>query len=242
MKTLHTLLFLVFPYVALIVCVGGAIRRYRNSKFTYSSLSSQFLEGKKLFWGSMPFHWGLLVVFAGHLVAFAFPKAMLAWNAQPIRLIILEVTGFTFGLCVLFGLIQLLARRAGNDRVNVVTSPMDIMVEWLLLLQVLLGLWIALGYRWGSSWFASDLSPYLWSLLKFQPEIDAVSAMPLVVQLHILFAFLFILLIPFSRLAHFLVVPLHYLRRPYQQVMWYWDRKKVRSSKTPWTMHRPKNN
>ncbi|NIQ54670.1 MAG: nitrate reductase, partial [Gammaproteobacteria bacterium] len=57
-----------------------------------------------------------------------------------------------------------------NARIRAVTSPMDVVVEVLLLGQVGLGLWIALAYRWGSSWFAADLTPYLWSLLRFSPE------------------------------------------------------------------------
>jgi nitrate reductase gamma subunit len=107
---------------------------------------------------------------------------------------------------------------------------------------VVLGCWIALGYRWGASWFASDLSPYLWSIAKFDPRIDAINAMPLVIKAHIVGAFVIVGLIPFTRLMHFLVAPLHYLFRPYQQVMWYWDRKRIRDPQTVWTEHRPKNN
>ena len=119
---------------------------------------------------------------------------------------------------------------------------MDIVIELLLLVQVILGLWIALGYRWGSSWFAADLSPYLWSIFKFNPEIGAISAMPWVIKLHIVGAFLLVLLIPFSRLVHFLVVPLHYIFRPYQVVIWNWAQRKIRNPKTPWSEMRPKNN
>jgi nitrate reductase gamma subunit len=242
MNAHHYLFFAAFPYVALVICIIGTIIRYRRSGFSVSSLSSQFLESKKLFWGIVPFHFGLVVVFLGHLVAFLFPKTTLLWNSHPVRLIILEVTGFIFGLSVLIGLLILLHRRLTNPRIRVVTSVMDRIVSLVLVAQIVLGLWIALGYRWGSSWFAADLSPYLWSILKCSPEIQAVSAMPLVVQLHIIGAFLFVLLVPFSRLMHLLVVPLHYLWRPYQRVIWYWDRKKVRQPDMVWTQTRPRNN
>ena len=119
---------------------------------------------------------------------------------------------------------------------------MDLVVEILLLAQVVLGLWIAFGYRWGSSWFAADLTPYLWSIFKLNPEIGAVSAMPWVIKLHIVGAFLLVLIIPFSRLVHFLVAPLHYIWRPYQVVIWNWNRKKVRHPQTVWTQTQPKNN
>jgi len=242
MNTLNNFLFIAIPYTALIVFLVGSIYRYRQVKFSVSSLSSQFLEGRKLFWGVVPFHIGILVLFFGHLIAFLFPKTTLLWNSQPVRLIILEVSAFSFGICVLVGLVALFVRRISNARVRRVTNGMDLFVESLLLAQVVLGLWIAFGYRWGSSWFAADLTPYLWSIFKLNPEIGAVSAMPWVIKLHIVGAFLLVLIIPFSRLVHFLVAPLHYIWRPYQVVIWNWNRKKVRHPQTVWTQTQPKNN
>ncbi len=92
------------------------------------------------------------------------------------------------------------------------------------------------------STFAADLTPYLRSIFTFDPEIAAISAMPWVIKLHVIGAFTIILLIPFSRLAHFLVAPLHYLWRPYQIVIWYWDRKKIRDAVSAWQSNRPRNN
>lgn len=239
MNVLNTFLFVVFPYVALFVFIVGAVYRYRHKGFTVTALSSQFLEGRALFWGTVPFHVGILVVFFGHLIALLFPSAMLAWNSVPVRLIILEVSAFIFGLTVLIGLAALMYRRFTNARIRAVTSPADVVLELLLLAQVVLGCWIAVGYRWGSSWFASDLTPYLWSLGTGSPETAAVFAMPWVVKLHIVGAFALILVIPFTRLIHFIVAPLHYIARPYQQVIWNWNRKTVRNPSAPWSLHRP---
>ena len=86
------------------------------------------------------------------------------------------------------------------------------------------------------------MSPYLWSIVKLSPQIDAVSAMPVVIKTHIVGAFVILGMIPFTRLVHLLVAPFHYLWRPYQQVMWYWDRKLIRDPKTAWSEARPKNN
>ncbi len=239
MNALNTFLFVAFPYVALIVFVFGAVYRHRQEGFTVSSLSSQFLEGNRLFWGTVPFHIGILVVFVGHLVAFMLPGATLGWNSIPIRLIILEVTAFVFGLSVLVGLGALMFRRLTNPRIRAVTTKMDIAIELLVLTQVVLGCWIALGFRWGSSWFAADLSPYLWSLVTLRPETAAVFALPWVIKLHIVGAFAILFMIPFTRLVHFLVAPLNYIVRPYQQVMWNWDRKAIRDPRTPWSKARP---
>ncbi len=129
MNALNTFLFVAFPYVAVIVFVFGVAYRYRRRGFTVSSLSSQFLEGKTLFWGTIPFHIGILVVFFGHLTAFLLPRATLAWNSIPVRLIVLEVTAFTFGLSVLVGLTALMVRRVTNPRIRAVTTKMDIAID-----------------------------------------------------------------------------------------------------------------
>lgn len=238
----NVFLFVGLPYAAMLIFLVGTIQRYRSQGFKISALSSQFLEGRALFWGSVPFHLGIIVVFLGHLIAFLIPQGTLLWNSNPARLIVLEVSAFAFGLSVFVGLGALVVRRLMNRRVRMVTTRMDVVIEVLLLAQVVLGLWIAIGYRWGSSWFAADLSPYLMSLFALDPSIVAVSAMPLPIKLHIIGAWLILGLFPFTRLVHMLVAPLHYLARPYQRVMWNWDRKAIRDPATPWSKARPRNN
>ncbi len=230
------------PYIALAVFLIGSILRYSTKKFKVSSLSSQFLEGKKLFWGSVPFHWGILFLFFGHLIAFLIPRSIIVWNSEPLRLLFLEITSLIFAICVFIGLAQLYYRRITDDRVRMVTTKMDIFVELLLLFQIFTGMYTAVFFRWGSSWFASVLSPYLKSIFTFTPDIAAVSAMPLMFKLHVIGAFLIVLMIPFTRLIHFLVYPLNYTWKPYQQVIWNWGKKAVRNPGTKWSIHRPKNN
>ncbi len=242
MDFVNTFLYIGLPYTAIVLFLVGTIYRYKTTAFQYSSLSSQFLEGRRLFWGSVPFHWGLIILFFGHLAAFLIPDTVLAWNSEPVRLMILEFASFIFGLTVLAGLVILFTRRLSNQRLRDVTSPMDITVEVILLAQVVLGLITAYSYRWGSSWFASTLSPYLQSIFILQPEITAVSTLPLVPKLHVVLAFVILALIPFTRLVHILVVPLHYLKRPYQRVMWNWDRKEIREVGKRWTQKPPTNN
>lgn len=241
MNVLNNFMLVAFPYVAIFVFIVGFIYRYRQTGFKVSSLSSQFLEGGKLFWGVVPFHFGLLVVFCGHLTAWILPRLTLSWNSDPLRLIILEGTAFVFGVSVLLGLSSLIYRRLTDPRIKAVTTKMDVAIELLLLTQVFLGCWVAATFRWGSSWFAADLSPYLWSLLTLQPETTAVFALPWEIKLHIFGAFLILFMIPFTRLVHLIVAPFHYILRPYQQVIWNWDRQAIRDPKTEWSPTRPKN-
>ncbi len=230
--SLNTLMFAVFPYVAFAIFIIGSIYRYKSKGFKVSSLSSQFLEGKKLFWGSQPFHWGILVIFLGHITAFLFPKTLIAFNGDPVRLLILEVSSFAFGLSALLGLILLIKRRLSTQRLTVVANKMDMLVYVVLFTQIVSGLGIALFARWGSTWFASSLTPYLRSVFAFDPDLNVVNAMPWFVQVHIISAFFIIAIIPFTRFMHFLVAPIDYIWRDYQLVIWNWNKKKIRKSTT----------
>jgi nitrate reductase gamma subunit len=218
--TLDQFLYGVFPYVAIILAVVGTIWRYFSDRFSYSSLSSQFLESRQLFWGSVLWHYGILVILAGHLIGFLIPRSVLAWNGVPWRLYVLEASALAFGFLAVAGLILLIIRRATNSRIGVVTSAMDVVLLLVLLVQVVAGVWTAIFYRWGSSWYAGFAVPYLWSLLKLGPDVSLVRNLPFMVQLHIVGAFVLIALLPFTRLVHLLTFPIAYLWRPYQVVIW----------------------
>jgi nitrate reductase gamma subunit len=214
------IMFELVPYIAVVIFFVESIRRYRQTRFSFSSLSSQFLEGDQLFMGNVPFHYGILMVMVAHLVAFLFPRQLLAWNSVPVRLYILEIAGLAGGLLCLAGLAQLVTRRAIYARVRAVTTPMDVIILLMLLVQVGLGVHIAVTLRWGSSWFAAVLSPYLWSLVQFRPDLRVLSVLPWPIKLHIFGMFVFLLLLSYSRLVHVLVVPLQFLWRSPQVVIW----------------------
>ena len=226
---LDTLLFAVFPYVAMVIFFIGTVVRYRAQSFSYSSLSSQLLENKHHFWGVVPFHFGIIAVLAGHLIAFLLPAQILLWNQKPLRLYVLEVSALAFGLATLIGFLAIIVRRVTESKVRVVTSKADWILYGLLLLQVCTGVYIAIFFRWGSSWFATALTPYLWSLVKLNPNIAWVAPMPLAIKMHIVNAFLVIGFFPFSRLVHILVVPNMYLWRKRQVVRWYGTPARTRS-------------
>lgn len=227
------MMFIALPYVSLVVFLIGSIYRYKNRGFQVSSLSTEFLEGKKLFWGSQLFHWSILILFFGHLIAFLFPSSIVAWNGSTVRLLILEFTSFAFGLTALLGVALLVKRRLSHRKLKVVANKMDMVVYTVLLTQIISGLGVAFFVRWGSSWFSSVLTPYLLSVFSFKPDIVAVSELPWLIQLHIISAFSIIGIIPFTRFVHFLVAPIDYVWRRYQLVIWNWNPKMIRNS-TRW--------
>lgn len=221
--TFDLFLFGALPYVALALFFIGTIARYRDryARFAFSSLSSQFLENRKHFWGLVPFHYGIIAVLMGHLVAFLVPRQVLLWNSQPLRLYILEVSALAFGILTVVGLVAAIVRRLSVSALLRVTNRRDWVVLGLLLTQAATGVAVALTYRWGSSWFAATATPYLWSVFTLTPDVTVMSVMPWLVKVHVINAWLLIAFAPFSRLVHVLVAPLPYLWRRPQVVRWY---------------------
>jgi len=245
--SMETLFFQTLPYLVAALFFMATIYRYRSQKFTYSSLSSQFIENRHHFWGSVPFHYGILVLFAGHLIGFLFPREVLLWGSvaepmdiiqvgdevkwaanMPVRVAIIEVAAFTFALITLLGLVNLITRRIRDSKPRMVTSTLDWVVYALLMWQVVSGLWIALFHSWGISWYAASVVPYLRSLVSLQPDISYITPLPLMAKLHIVGAYLIFAVFPFSRLVHILVVPNPYIWRKWQMVRWNWDRRAIR--------------
>jgi nitrate reductase gamma subunit len=214
------LFFLIFPYLALIVALVVTVYRAIARPFTISSLSSQLLERRQLFWGSISFHYGIVLILLGHLLALVFPKGIVLWNAVPLRLYLLEFTGIALGVWALAGLLVLVWRRVGNARIRAVSSGMDYIVLFLLLVSVVTGVIVATTYRFGSYWFTGIFTPYLWSILTLQPQPALVSPLPWVIKLHVLNFFVLLAIFPFSRLVHIITYPLGYLLRPWQIVIW----------------------
>jgi nitrate reductase gamma subunit len=168
----------------------------------------------------VPWHYGVIAILTTHVLAFLFPTGWATLLAAPARLYFLEVTGLALALCSLAGLAVLTGRRLANARAFTVTSALDWVLLTALLGQVGLGFWVSLFYRWGSEWYLHTAVPWLISLLLLNPQVEYVNALPLPVRLHMLGGFVIIGLFPFTRLVHLATVPIPYLWRPYQVVIW----------------------
>jgi len=213
--------FIAFPYIALILAIGVGLYRYYSHRFTYSSLSSQLLENRQLFWGSVPWHYGITLILLAHLLPWLFPRTAAAVLGNSTRLLVLELTGLALGFYCVFGIVVLIARRLpNNSRARAVTSPMDWILLLVLAFQVLSGVGVALFERWGALWYLSTAVPWLWSVVRLHPDTSSVTGLPVLIQAHILSGFVVILLFPFTRLVHVFAIPLEYLWRPYQVVVW----------------------
>lgn len=213
--------FIAFPYLALVLAIGVGIYRKLAKAYSYSSLSSQLLENRKLFWGSVPWHYGITLILLAHLFAGLFPGAAGFILGGRIRLMVLELTGMSLAIFALFGLIVLIVRRMPMKSLSrQVTSYMDGILLACLLVQVVTGLLIAIFDRWGSLWYLKTAVPWFWSLAALHPSMATVENLPGFVQVHFVLGFGIILLFPFTRLVHLVMFPGQYLKRPYQVVIW----------------------
>jgi len=215
----NTLLFVIFPYIALFSSIVVTIYRSVYRPFSISSLSSQLLERRKLFWGSIPFHWGITIILTGHLIAIFIPQSIRLWNAQPLRLYLLELSGIGLGVWALIGMVVLFWRRTSVARIRAVSTPMDYVVLVLLLVSLVTGLIISTLYRWGSFWFTGIFTPYVLGILTFRPNVVPLIPLPFTIKLHVFNFYLLALAFSFSRLVHIVTWPLGYLLRPWQIVI-----------------------
>jgi nitrate reductase gamma subunit len=220
-SAMDAFLFIALPYLALVLAVGVGVYRYITNSYTYSSLSSQLLENRKLFWGSVPWHYGITLILLAHLFTALLP-GIAAWLlGGETRRFVLELTGMALGLYALFGLVVLIVRRLlPNSLAQATTSYMDGVLLFILLVQVASGVGVAIFNRWGGLWYVQTAVPWFWSLAALHPDMSTVTSLPVLPKLHFVAGFVVILLFPFSRLVHLIMFPIYYLWRPHQVVIW----------------------
>jgi respiratory nitrate reductase gamma subunit len=200
-------LFAVLPYVAAVVFVLlVAARRYRVPPFDLPRPPAPLPAGPQLYGERLLLGYGLLVVLAGHALAFLIPDQVLLWNSSPVRLYVLELSGLVFGFMTLVGLVLTAARCLISAEARRGTGPTDWLLYGLLLVVVASGVFVALFYPWGSSWYATSVVPYLRSLVKLDPDLSYLSGMPTAVKLHLAGAYVLLAFLPFTRVVRPLVV------------------------------------
>jgi nitrate reductase gamma subunit len=215
----NALLFVALPYASLVIFVAGLIWRYR-ARLTISSLSSQILESRWLLWGTIPFHLGVAILLLGHLLPLLAPGAWRVFVSQRAALLGVETAGVAAALLCLFGLFVLFIRRVFSPAVRAGSTAVDLLVLAVLIAQVALGLLVATMHRWGAVWSVGTTVPYLRSLLALRPDPSLVAGVPVVMTAHLAGAWLVLALLPFTRLVHMFALPLGYLTRAPQRVVW----------------------
>ena len=200
------LLFAVLPYVAVAAfLVLVAARRYRVPPFGPPAQPTPSPGGPQSFGERFAFGCGILVILGGHVLAFLIPEQVLLWNNDPLRRYVLEASALVFALMTLVGLLLTVARCLFNAEVRRGVGPSDWILYALLLLLLANGIFVALFYPWGSSWYAIAVVPYLRSLVRLGPDLSSISALPDPVKLHLVTACLLVIFLPFTRVVRPLI-------------------------------------
>ena len=206
MNYLHQFVFGIYPYIALAIFLLGSLVRFDREQYTWKSESSQVLNTGMLRLGSPLFHIGILGLFFGHAAGLLTP--VWVWDALGVthgaKQTVAMVAGGVMGLLCLAGLLMLLVRRFGNERVAARSTFKDKLVLLWILPTLLLGL---------SSIFvsASHMDGHMMVLLMTWAQhvvtfrgdaagfiVDA----PLIFKLHLFMGMSLFVIFPFTRLVH----------------------------------------
>jgi len=220
---LNTFLFGIYPYLALTVLLLGCLVRFDREPFTWKSDSSQLLRKGQLRLGSNLFHYGVLVVIAGHFVGFLAPDWAVRWAMDPAQhQLIAMVAGGIAGAVAIVGLSILIHRRLADPRIRANSRKWDIAIVLMLWLQLALGLiTVPLSAQHMDGAMFEVMTDYVKGIVTFQGGVaDLLTGTPLVYRLHIFLGFTIFLVSPFTRMVHIWsgAGALAYLVRPYQIV------------------------
>lgn len=221
---LHQFVFGIYPYLCLAVFLVGSLIRFDREQYTWKSDSSQMLRTGQLRWGSNLFHIGVLGIFFGHLFGLFTPLQV--WHALGVtpaaKQMVAIVGGGAAGVICLLGLALLLHRRLTEPRVRATTRPMDLAVLYLLLAQLLLGLYsITVSWQHRDGTEMLKLVNWAQHIVTFRGDAASLIAdVAPVFKAHLALGLTIALIFPFSRLVHVWsgFGALAYLTRAYQIV------------------------
>ncbi|MFC9763049.1 respiratory nitrate reductase subunit gamma [Rhodococcus jostii] len=210
----------IVPYVTLAIFVVGTWWRYRYDKFGWTTRSSQLYESRLLRIGSPLFHFGILVVIAGHVIGLVIPQS---WTdamgmSEQVYHVQALVLGAIAGVATLAGALVLVYRRRTRGPVFMATTWNDKLMYVVLLAAIVAGLATTLlgsGVVGEESNYRETVSPWFRSIWILQPRGDLMAQASLAFHIHVAIAMVLFALWPFTRLVHAFSAPVAYLFRPY---------------------------
>jgi nitrate reductase gamma subunit len=233
MDPVTVFLYGVFPYIALILFVGGVLYRlggwlsasgltglYSVAVKAYSwgfgerlgevlkrifLLYTLTMSDRLLLVGSFLFHWGIWIALLGHLSMIVPPEQF--GMPEDLHKAIALYVGGAAGVLSLAGLILLLIRRATRPDVR----RLSFLDDWFAL--ILLFALVALGnYQTLVTHppYIETVAPWVQSVLTGSPQLDLVAQWDAATKIHVFLALLFIAYVPIGKMIH----PFSYLAMP----------------------------
>lgn len=219
---LNHLVFGLYPYFAIIVMVVGSILRYDRDQYSWKAGSSQMLSSKGMRMGNNLFHVGIILLFFTHLVGLLTPESLYHYviTTEGKQIMAMIGGGLLGGICFI-GLSMLLWRRMTDPRIRATSRFSDILLLWLLYIQLILGLisiYYSAQHMDGSSMVA--LGNWAQHIVTFRSgAADFIVQEPWVFKAHLFLGLSIFLIFPFTRLVHMLSVPVKYIFRSGYQIV-----------------------
>ncbi|MEV4017056.1 respiratory nitrate reductase subunit gamma [Nonomuraea angiospora] len=218
MSWAESTLWVVMPYLTLLVFVGGLIWRHRYDKFGWTTRSSQLYESPLLRVASPLFHYGLIFVIVGHVTGLLIP---MSWtDAIGVSNAAYHLNALVWGglasLVTLVGLALLIYRRRTTGPVFMATTVNDKTMYAVLAASIVAGVVTTVaGFVPSDVSYRTTVAPWFRGIFILQPDAAAMRQANVLYKVHTLIGMALFVLFPFSRLVHAFSAPLGYLFRPY---------------------------
>lgn len=232
--TLNHVLFGWYPYLCLTMFLVGSLLRFDREQYTWKAGSSQLLRRRQLVLGSVLFHAGVLVIFAGHLGGLLTPIAVFEalGIGHGFKQGLAIVVGGIAGVACFVGLTLLVHRRLFDERIRRTSSFSDTAILLVLYAQLILGLStipLSLGHMDGEEMV--KFMNWAQGTLTLQAGASAyVADVHPIFKAHLLLGMTIFLVFPFTRLVHVWSAPVWYLGRKGYQIV---RTKKPHAAKPP---------
>jgi len=214
MDIVYEIVFTVFPYLCLTIFVVGHGYRYVTDHYNWNARSSEFLEKKSLLYGSVLFHWGIVLTFLGHAGGLLIPQRffdLVGINSHS-HLTLAYWIGLAAGLAAFIGALLLLWRRLTSIRVQAAGTLNDTVTIAGLVFVIGAGLYnVVLGH----ANVLYTVAPWIRGIVTFTPDPKLMLEVPISYKLHVLSALALLGFSPFSRLVHIWSAPFSYALRRY---------------------------
>ena len=220
---IDTLLFGLYPYICLAVFFIGSWARFDRDQYTWKSDSSQLLRTGSLRWGSNLFHVGVLFLFFGHSVGMLTPHFLYEpFMSAGAKQLMAMVSGGIAGTLAFIGVTLLLHRRLSDARIRATSKASDILLLWILWVQLALGLaTIPLSAQHLDGSMMMRLAEWAQRIVTFRGgAVELLAGASWVFKAHMFLGMTVFLIFPFTRLVHVWsgFGTLAYVLRPYQLV------------------------
>jgi nitrate reductase gamma subunit len=218
MTPLTTILWLLFPYVCLTICVAGHIWRFQTDGFQWSKRTLRAADKRRLGLASAAFHYGIVASLAGHALGLLLPSPLLtAAGLDPARFrAAAALFGIVAGSLSATGFATLMYRRLTNAHLRKRSTGFDGLSYGLLGIIILIGLVETLRLTFLGGGYDDRATAGVWlrGLLTLSPNPRLIAGASIWLRAHVIAGLLLGAIWPFTRLVHVWSAPAQSLWKP----------------------------